>query len=158
MINTFASASVLPNETSNTMMQKEIWHKQEFIQQYFERLREAFSDDEKNSPTIVETVELDHNYAIILLTDKALNENDVEHLITYIIDRLKIYGYQLNSSSADDYTLQASVRNRVSGIQLFGTIKIVKKKNELRLLVTPYNDRQYERPLNRFKLMEVLFA
>lgn len=139
-------------------MDNPLWYKQAFIQQYFERLRQAFTDDERNVPKILETVELNHNYAIIFLTSLTLNELDKKHFGEYLVDRLKSYGYQVTSTSGKEIILQASVRNRVSGIQLFGTIKLVEEKSELRLLVTPYNDRQYERPLNRFKLMEILFT
>lgn len=140
------------------MMQNDLWYKQEFIQHYFERLLKAFTDDERNVPKILETIELGHNYGIIFLTENALNEQDRKYFIKYLISRLKDYGYQMTSSTETEFILQASVRKRVSGIQLFGTVKIVEMNNEVRVLVTPYNDRQYESPLNRFKLMEVLLA
>lgn len=133
------------------------WKNAEHIAQYIEQVRLDLSQDNQAS-LVVKSIKLDGNYGFILLTKDRLSLEDHEKLKAYVISQLKEFGYRVNRTSEGEVLLQASVKERVKGNQLFGTTKIMDKGYELRILVSPYNDRSYEGKVGRGELIGLLFS
>ncbi len=133
------------------------WKSTEYIAQYIEQVRLDLLEDNQAS-LVALSISLDRNYGFILKTKEQLNRDDHETLITYIVEQLKSYDYRVNREGAGEIMLQASVKARVHGKQLFGTTKVIDKGFEIRVLVTPYIDRFYEKASLRKELIELLFG
>lgn len=132
------------------------WKNQDVVQQYFERARYDLLNDEKDSHVAI-NIDLQSNYGFILKTKEHFTESDHKILYMYLYMNLKEYGYRLSSEKEGEMVLQASVKERVKGNQLFGTIRLIDKEYEIRVLVVPYNGAGYEEGAGREKLLEVLF-
>lgn len=131
------------------------WKQQEFIQRYFEQLTLQIQNGFDND--LISIVELENKYAIILKTEKILTPDDIIMLRKYIQTQLISSGYVITSEKDNFISLQATVERRVSGVQLYGNIKLVTFPAELQIIVSPYNDRQFEKPIPREELISELF-
>lgn len=132
------------------------WRKQELIQKYFDQIVTQYNA-QNLSKDLLHVVDFENKYAFIFKTADILNNKDVEYFQQYIVETLKDEGYITNKVEKDSIALQASVDRRVSGIQLFGNIKVVKLQDELQIIVSPYNDRQYEPQFGKDELISELF-
>ena len=132
------------------------WKNKEHIAQYLEQARLDLLEDNQAS-LVVKEVSLADNYGFILLAADQLNIADKEFLKQYIVGQLKEYGYKINRENKEEIIMQASVRERIKGNQLFGTTKIIDKGYELRILVSPYKDRSYAKVLDKKELIDLLF-
>lgn len=133
------------------------WKSKDIVAQYLETIRLDLSENNEQS-SIAFNIELDRNYGFIVKTAGTLSDVDKVMFHEYIIQQLKEYGYTVNRKLEEETLLQASVRARVHGKQLFGTIKLVNKPFEVRVLVTPYIDSSYDEALKRRELLDVLFS
>ena len=135
------------------------WESQIFIRQYFEKLLEAYKNqDDINSCDLLEVIHLEGSYGIILHLDHVLNTFDVNQFYQYITKQLLSMEYVVNSKTEHQISFQAAVRKRVSGVQLFGNIRMIKEIDEIRIIVTPYVDRQFEPAMDPEELIYLLFS
>lgn len=137
---------------------KNEWLERPFARQYTERLLQELTGELTDSTSFIEEIALQQNYGFIIKTAEVLTAIDVTLLMEYFVRQLIAVGYTESKRSANQINMQASVRNRVNGIQLYGNIKIVRKSSELRILVTPYTDRQYKEAIDKLELMNVLLS
>ncbi len=133
------------------------WKSTDHIGQFMEQLRLDLLEDNQAS-TIVLRVSLDRNYGFVFKTKNYLTVEDRTTFLDYLNATLIEFGYRLVRGDGQESIFQASVRSRVNGNQLFGTIKVMDLAYEIRLLVTPYNDRSYSQALKEKELIDVLFA
>ena len=140
----------------------EDWLMKKPVQDYLElSLEEALNPYSSNPTNIVTEINFDNNYGYLFKTIGFLNPEDKMQLVNYFVYALKEEGYKLVNKNSENYpiTLQACVKQRVHGEQLYGTIKIFSEPGEIRVLVTPFNDHQYNEskckaypPVNTFLL------
>ncbi len=133
------------------------WKSTEYITQFLEQLRLDLLENNQAS-TVGLNISLDRNYGFIVKTRDNLNKEDHLQLKEYMVDQLKSHGYKVNREVGEEILLQASVRARVNGNQLFGTTKLIDKGYEIRILVTPYNDRYYGEVSEKRELVDLLFG
>ena len=138
------------------MMDFSTWRSSSLISQYFNSLLE-FSEDESLNKLVTE-IQLGSNYGFVLRMKDLLTIQDQGFFSQFILEQLKSIGYQINQSANGKHHLQASVKERVAGNQLYGTIRIIEKKDEIQMLITPYSDRQYNIAGNRKELFRFLFS
>jgi hypothetical protein len=133
------------------------WKSNDHIIQFLEQVRLDLLQNNQASLVAI-NVTLERNYGFIIATKNNLPPKDHDFFIEFLRFQLTEFGYRVNRELGTEILLQASVKSRVHGKQLFGTIKIINKGFELRILVTPYVDKGYNKAMLRKDLIDVLFT
>lgn len=135
------------------------WYEEPYVRQYFEKIKEQFFIEHTiQSEKLIESIEYGNNFGLIIFTKDVLKNKEIEFLKSHFIEQLLSIGYVIKSGNEKEFKLQASLKARINGLQLFGNISILTFPAELQILIKPYSGFEYNQALDREELVHLLFS